>query len=693
LLWYSIEMALIIVESPTKARTFNRILKIDGKGDTYFVFATLGHIRDLPSKELAIDFDHQFQPKYEYIEKRKKVIDELIELAKNSDEIILATDPDREGESISYHAAYIIGLITEEWPNMKFTEVAKKVKRIVFHEITPRALKEALDNPQELRFDLVKAQQARRILDRIVGYQLSPLLWKKTGKNWLSAGRVQTVAVRLIVEREKEREVFKKEPYVLITGLFSAGGNEVKAKLTHISGEQIEISKTIPLYAGEYTYSRTTIIPEKTEEVKKQLSSASYAVRNIQETVIKRYPMPPFTTSTLQQEAFFKLGFSSKMVMSIAQSLYEKGYITYHRTDSFNLSTQFVFRAKDYISEHFGKEYALEKPRGYKTRSRLAQEAHEAIRPTKLVGLPAGKGKKESLTINHKKLYSLIFNRAVATQMKEAEIKTTTFDIISPEKHTFQASGITILFDGFLRLIDPDRKQNPELAKVEEGVTALLNQLEAKDQETQPPYRYNEASLIRTMEEEGIGRPSTYASIITLIQVKGYVEKEGRYFIPTPIGTSISDYLSTNFSSIFELDFTSGMEEKLDAIAEGNADMINILTDFYAPFSAQLEERKKDTSIIQIKESTNEPCPKCTKPLLLRYSRFGKFYACSGYPNCKFTKPFLHIIKNRECPKCHGSIVVKFSKNRKKFYGCANYPTCTFSAWVLSKTTTTLVNT
>jgi len=678
-------MALIIVESPTKARTFNRILKMDGKGDQYFVMATMGHIRDLPGSEMAIDFKDNYRPKYEYISKRQKVIDQLISLGKEHDEIILATDLDREGESISYHAAFILGLIKENWPKIEFADVSKKIRRIVFHEITASALKEALENPSELRIDLVKAQQARRILDRIVGYELSPLLWKKTGKNWLSAGRVQTVGVRLVVEREKERTAFGLEPYILMTGIFTIEGNEVAAKLKKIKGEAVEIAKTIKLYAGEYTFTKTSITTETAETTKAALMGATFKVEDMEETVTNRYPTPPYTTSSLQQDAFFKCGFSSRQVMSLAQSLYEKGFITYHRTDSFNLSTQFVFRAKDYIIEKFGKEYSLERPRGYRTKSRMAQEAHEAIRPTKLIEVDDLGKKKESLTINHKKLYKLIFDRAVATQMKEAELKTVTFDLVSAENHVFEASATKVMFDGFLRLMETTKQENRELAKVTDGTKATLKEIEVKEQKTSPPPRYNEASLIRTMEEEGIGRPSTYAAIISLIQVKGYVEKDGRYFVPTVIGTAISDYLSKSFSHIFELDFTSGMENKFDEIAEGKEDAISVLDDFYKPFLIELEEKKKEAGMIQIKEETNEKCPKCGKPMAIRFSKFGKFYACSGYPECKTTKPFLFVVKNRKCPKCAGDIVVKFTKTRKKFYGCSNYPTCDFSAWALNK--------
>lgn len=678
-------MALIIVESPTKARTFNRILKMDGKGDQYFVMATMGHIRDLPGKEMAIDFADHYRPKYEYIEKRKKVIDQMIALSKEHDEIILATDLDREGESISYHVAYILGLIKENWPAIEFADVSKKIKRIVFHEITPSALKEALDNPSELRIDLVKAQQARRILDRIVGYELSPLLWKKTGKNWLSAGRVQTVGVRLVVEREKERTAFGQEPYILMIGTFAVEGHDVAAKLKKIKGEDVEISKTIKLYAGEYTFTKTSITSEIAETTKKALLSTTYIVADMKETITNRYPTPPYTTSSLQQDAFFKCGFSSRQVMSLAQSLYEKGFITYHRTDSFNLSTQFVFRAKDYIIEKFGKEYALEKPRGYRTKSRMAQEAHEAIRPTKLIEVDDLGKKKESLTINHRRLYKLIFDRAVATQMKEAQLKTITFDLVSPEKHVFEASATKIVFDGFLKLMTSVKQENRELAKVTDGTAARIRSIEVKEQQTSPPPRYNEASLIRTMEEEGIGRPSTYAAIISLIQVKGYVEKDGRYFIPTVVGTAISDFLSKNFSHIFELDFTSSMEDKFDEIAEGKEDVVAVLDEFYKPFSVELEAKKKEVGMIQIKEETNEKCPKCGKPMIIRFSKFGKFYACSGYPECKTTKSFLFVVKNRKCPKCAGDIVVKFTKSRKKFYGCSNYPKCDFSSWALNK--------
>ena len=673
-------MALIIVGSPTKARTFNRILK----GKEHYVFATLGHIRDLPPQEIAINYQNQFEPMYQEILKKKKVIDQLLELAKKNDEIILATDLDREGESIAYHVAYILGFIKETWPDFSIQDNTHRLSRIVFHEITPKALEEALKDRHELRIKLVEAQQARRILDRMVGYELSPLLWKKTGKNWLSAGRVQTVALRLIVEREKERRAFKVEEYFQIYGLFMQG-EEFKGKLIKKDDLSYEITQKIDLYAGEYEFTKTSITKDNVESIKTDLQTDTYEIQETTEETIKRYPPPPYSTSLLQQDAFFKYGFSSKMVMRLAQDLYERGFITYHRTDSFNLSTQFVFRAKDYIEATYGKEYTLEKPRGYRTKSRMAQEAHEAIRPTKLEGENIlDKSKDKRITINHKKLYKLIFARAVGTQMKEAEIKVVKIFILSSKKYLFESSSQQVLFDGFLRILNPDFvNQNTRAISLTKGSKVTLKELEPKELKTTPPYRYNEATLIRILEEKGIGRPSTYAPIISLIQEKGYVDKEGRYFMPTKLGEPISDYLSKSFPQLFNLEFTSHMEEGLDEIAEGKKTAVSILSEVYVPFKTQLDVQKNDTSSVEIKEETTEACPNCGKPLIIRYSRFGKFYACSGYPACKTTKSFLKKVAGKTCPKCKGDIVVKYSKNKKRFYGCSNYPKCNYSSWTV----------
>ncbi|MBI3366776.1 type I DNA topoisomerase [Candidatus Roizmanbacteria bacterium] len=686
-------MSLIIVESPTKARTFNRILKATSGKSEYFVFATMGHFRDLPHSSISIDYTQNFKPNYEIIKNKEKVVDQLKKLAAENKEIILATDLDREGESISYHAAYVLGLINEDWPNITFNP-KKEIKRIVFHEITSHALQEALQNPGTLRVDLIKAQQARRILDRVVGYELSPLLWKKMGKNWLSAGRVQTVALRLIVEREKEINAFHKEPYSQIYGIFNIESetNELKAKLISKGNIPYEQKNTLNLFAGEYEYAKTSITKEIAQSIQAELAHDAFTVSDIKESIQNKYPPPPFTTSLLQQEAFHRFGFTSRMTMKLAQDLYERGLITYHRTDSFNLSTQFVFRAKDYITARYGEKYALEKPRGYRTKSRMAQEAHEAIRPTKLENEPNSilvkkKGKKKSsLTQNHEKLYSLIFARAVSTQMKEANIRNIQIIVSSQKGYNFLSEKHQVLFDGFLKVLNPEFiKSNSSSISIEKGSISFLVSVIVEELETKPPPRYNEGTLIKILEEKGIGRPSTYAPIISLIQTKNYVEKDFRYFLPTKLGHAISDYLSTAFPNIFNLDFTAVMEDGLDSIAEGKKDFIQLLQEFNGPFQKELSEKKLDTSPIDVEEEIDEQCVTCGSKLVIRYSRFGKFMACSKYPTCKFTKSFLKTVPNKKCPDCSGDIVIRFTKSRKRFYGCSNYPKCKFSAWVLSK--------
>jgi len=697
-------MALIIVESPTKARTFNYILKssasakatADKKGqedkNNYFVFASMGHIRDLPKSKIAIDYEHDFKPDLEPILNKEKIITQLKKLALENQEIILATDQDREGEAISYHIAYILGYINEEWPNIGFKE-GTSLKRIVFHEITSKALAEALANPETLRLDLVKAQMARRILDRVVGYELSPLLWKKTGKNWLSAGRVQTVALRLIVEREKEIKAFKSEDYFQIFGLFdpsfakaSAGEKDIKAKLVSKDNVLYEQKYTLKLFAGDYQYTKTTINKDNIESIKQECLSDKYKVADVTESIAPRYPMPPYTTSLLQQDAYYKNGFSSKQTMRLAQDLYERGLITYHRTDSFNLSARFVFPAKEYIEKKYGKEYALEKPRGFRTRSKSAQEAHEAIRPTKLLEVKAAfKGKKESkLTVNHQRLYTLIFNRAIATQMKEAQIKTVRATIVSDKNYLFESEQQQVVFDGFLKVFDPYYVANHQnVIKLEKGTAIDIKTLEEKALLSKAPPRYNEASLIKTLEEKGIGRPSTYAMIISLIQMKNYTEKDGRYFIPTSIGTSICDYLSSSFPKIFDLSYTANLEDGLDRIANKEEDCIKLLKDFYIPFKKELELRKEDSSILKVEDDIKGICPEDGGNLISRFSRFGKFIACANYPKCKYTKSIVKVVKNKKCPLCQGDVVVKFTKTKKRFYGCGNYPKCKWSAWTL----------
>jgi DNA topoisomerase-1 len=675
-------MSLIIVESPTKARTFNRIFKIQNV--KHFVFATFGHIRDLPKSKIAIDYQKNFMPEYEIISSKKKVVNQLKKLAKENDEVILATDLDREGEAIAYHVAYLLGFAKENWPEIKLNE-KKPIKRIIFHEITAQAINEALKNPQKLRLDLVQAQQARRILDRIVGYELSPLLWKIMGKKWLSAGRVQTVALRLIVEREKEIRQFKVEPYFQIYGQFLADKNlEIKGKLIKKDDLAYENTYKIKLFDGEYQYVKTTIDKPLSEKIILDLKNDKFQVSNIKQEINPRFPPPPFTTSLLQQDAFHQFHFSSKMTMKLAQDLYEQGLITYHRTDSFNLASQFVFKAKDYIIEKFGKEYALEKPRGFKTKSRNAQEAHEAIRPTNLKEEISLEKITDKLTANHKKLYQLIFKRAVATQMKEASVKSIKVEISSEKKYLFESEFFQVIFPGFLQILNPDYvKNHQQPLNLEEKTPLVLKDSLAQQIETKPPYRYNDASLIKSLEEKGIGRPSTYAPILSLILDKNYVEKQNRYFLPTKLGKAISDYLCQSFPQIFDLSFTAQMEEGLDLIADGQKKITDLLNEFYQPFIQVLEVKKKEKKVIDVEEVSEEKCPLCQHPLVVRYSKYGKFLACSQYPSCKFTKPFLKYVNGKFCPLCHGRLTIRFTKTKKRFYGCENYPKCKYSTWKL----------
>ncbi len=679
-------MKLIIVESPTKARTFNRLLK----GKDYFVFATMGHIRDLPQEKLAINYRKKFQPTFQIIKNKDKIVKKIEELAKKNQQIILATDPDREGESISYHVAYVLGFVEENWPDFKIKEKISKgdyfltLKRIIFHEITEVALNQALSNPQSLRINLIKAQQTRRILDRIVGYELSPLLWKKIGKNWLSAGRVQTLALRLIVEREKEIKKFKKDEYYQLIATFT---NEKKGEIPEIKAPLVakgnlfyEEKNTLNLFAGEYQYSKTSINNKNLQEIKDDLSNDKFKIFEVKEEIQDRYPPPPFTTSLLQQEAFRKFNFSSKQTMRLAQDLYEKGLITYHRTDSFFLSSSFVFAAKNYIKKNFGNEYELDKPRSYKTKSKLAQEAHEAIRPTYL-----NNENKKNLTSNHRRLYQLIFERAIATQMKEAKVKVFKIFIKSEKGYYFETKKEKIIFDGFFRILNPSYVESIKHDFfIKKKQKLILKNIEEKLNETKPPPRYNDASLIKTLEEKGIGRPSTYAAIISLIQEKHYVEKINRYFVPTKLGEAISNYLSDAFPDIFDLNFTAKMEDGLDEIANNKKDMIELINEFFQPFKKQLQYKKEDEQKINIEEEVQEKCPNCKSSLVVRFSKFGKFLACSQYPKCDFTKSFETYIEGKNCPLCQGKIVVRYTQSKKKFYGCSNWPKCQWKSWTLN---------
>ena len=673
-------MKLIIVESPTKAKTFNKILK----GKSYFVMASMGHIRDLPKSKLSIDIDDNFKPSYTIIKGKEKIVNLLKKNSRGKEEIILATDLDREGESIAYHIAYVLGMIDEKWPNFSFKKTAKNIKRIVFHEITEEALKNALRSPEKIRDNLVKAQQARRILDRLVGYKLSPLLWKKMGKFWLSAGRVQTVALRFIVEREKEIRKFKKEKYFQIDCLFTKDKDRLTARLIKKDNQSYEKTTRLNLFAGEYVYKRTTIDKVNYDEIVKDLKNDNFWISEVKEIITKRTPPPPLTTSLLQQRAFSLFGYSSKMTMRIAQNLYEAGLITYHRTDSFNLSQSFLNKAKKYIKKKFGDRYLVTKGRHYKTKSKNAQEAHEAIRPTDPNREPEKINQTKKISFRHLKLYKLIFARAIASQMKEAQIKNTRVRISSYKGYLFKSSWQKIIFNGYLAVL------NQKIANQEEMKTNWqkndkldLGKVISEEKIVSPPPRYNEASLIKTLEDKGIGRPSTYAPIVSLIQTKGYVEKETGRLSPSLLGEKISDYLSQSFPKIFDINFTAKMENNLDKVAFNKLGPVKLLADFYKPFIKEVEKQKKEKKVINIEEKTSEKCPQCGSPLVIRYSRYGKFYGCSNFPQCKFTKPFLEYVKDRRCPECGGKIVIRYTKKRKRFYGCENYPKCQFRSWRL----------
>ena len=673
-------MSLIIVESPTKARTFNRLLD----KNKYFVFATLGHFRDLPKKSMSIDYKNKFKPGYKIIPSKNLIVKKLKELAEKNSEIILATDPDREGEAIAYHTAYVLGLINEKWPEIEIITNKKKLKRIVFHEITLNALKNALENPENLRINLVKAQQARRILDRIVGYELSPILWKKTNKYWLSAGRVQTVVLRIIVEREKEIKKFKETSYYQIYVDFK-NSILLKARLFKINEKPIEETTKIKLFSGDYEFIKTIITDHNLKDILSDIKSDKYKISDIQEEIITKFPPPPFITSSLQQDAYYKFRFPTKMTMKLAQYLYERGLISYHRTDSYNLSTKFVFAAKDYIESVYGKEYSLEKPRSFRMRSKLSQEAHEAIRPTRMQNNPNSKI-IQSLGSNYKKLYELIFTRSVSSQMKEAKVKMQKIFISGEKKYEFLSENQKFIFDGFLKLLNPTfvKKHQIEISPKKDELLKIQDIVTDKKL-TNPPPRYSEASLIKIMEQRGIGRPSTYAPIISLIQTRGYISKEEGYFIPTGLGNAVSDYLTNSFNDIFEIDFTAKMEDDLDEIATSKKDLIETLNEFYSYFHKNIVRESENKDLIKIIEKSEGTCPKCKKPLNIRYSRFGKFYACTGYPACKYTKSFVYYVKDKKCPQCGGRIVIKYSRKKIRFYACENYPKCKFTEFSYKK--------
>ncbi|MDP1723063.1 MAG: type I DNA topoisomerase [Candidatus Gottesmanbacteria bacterium] len=696
-------MILIIVESPTKARTLTRFLS--GKGD-YRVEATMGHIRDLPKATLGVDLDHDFAPSYIIPKDRQKRVGELKALAKKADSVILATDPDREGEAIAWHAASLLadsrqssarlqapgapatgGQVVSRQKKNKKSEgrklTADSFRRIIFHEITESAIHEAISQPREIDLKLVDAQQARRVLDRLVGYKLSPLLWQKLSRRWLSAGRVQSVAVRLIVEREREIEKFGKEEFWTIEGKFLLSNSQINAQLVNKNGEKYEKSLTYTLFDGTYTTTSSSIDnKQKAESVIADLRSP-YTVSAVDTKEIRRSPPPPYTTSTLQQDAGRRLGFSAKRTMQLAQKLYEEGIITYHRTDSVNLAEKFIGEARAYIELTYGARYSPEKPRRYQTKSKLAQEAHEAIRPTD-VGMTNDQFPNPNAELNrdHHRLYGLIWKRALACQVKEAVFDSTTIKIASGNGYQFELQGSVIKFDGYLIVLGRETDGEAQLPRVSVGEIVTLDATSPSEHFTMPPPRYTEATLVKALEEAGIGRPSTYAPIISTIQERMYIAKEEKKLVPTDLGFSVTDFLVQYFPTILKLPFTAHMEDEFDQIAAGSKAWQPVIRDFYTPFAVELAQAYESAEKVKMPvETLDEKCPDCGFALVIRTGRYGKFIACSTFPACKYSRQLIEKI-DKLCPRCGGDIIVKKSRKRgKTFYGCGNYPTCTFAAW------------
>ncbi|MDD5383163.1 MAG: type I DNA topoisomerase [Candidatus Margulisbacteria bacterium] len=702
---------LVIVESPAKARTLEKFL-----GKEFTVEACGGHVRDLPPKSIGVKIDHDFEPNYKIIKGKEKIIKELQAAAKKAALVFLAPDPDREGEAIAWHLKALLG-------------ENGKVKRIEFNEITKEAVTSAVKHPREIDLARVNAQQARRILDRLVGYKLSPLLWKKVRKG-LSAGRVQSVAVRLICEREEEIKAFKAEEY---WDIFAKLANQEKADLAAkliARGEE-------PLGVSPKEKGKVISSEAEAKKILKELEGVEFIVHQVTKKEQNRYPSPPFITSTLQQEASRKLGFSAKKTMVLSQKLYEGvdvtgegrvGLITYMRTDSVRIANEAESAVRKYIHDLFGKDYLPPQPLKYK-KKKQAQDAHEAIRPTSVFRHP--EKVKDSLRPDELELYELIWKRFVACQMMPAVFDQTAIDIIAGD-YKFRATGTTLKFDGFIKVYiesEDDEETNGEkagnLPVVKAGEKLTLLSLAPDQHFTQPPPRYNEASLVKELEKRGIGRPSTYAPILSTIQDRGYVEKEGKALKPTEIGVTTNGLLVKHFPVIMDIKFTAHMEDDLDNIVAGKKDWVEILKIFYEPFSKALAEAEVKMEKVKKEIATKEKCPDCGKPLVIRQGRYGDFLACSGYPKCKYTKALVEegtpetakekcdkcggqmvikhsrfgsflacsqypkcknikpILKKIEakCPKCEGDLVERRTRRGKVFYGCINYPKCDFATW------------
>ena len=651
---------LVIVESPAKARTISKFL-----GRSYKVEASQGHVRDLPKSQLGVDVEHDFEPKYITIRGRGEVLERIRKEAKGAKSIILATDPDREGEAISWHLATILGIDPES------------ACRVEFNEITEKTVKNAIKEPRAVNMQLVNAQQARRLLDRLVGYKISPLLWVKIKKG-LSAGRVQSVATRMVVDREQEIEQFEPEEYWYVDAQLRAGGKQLQARLISLDGERVTLSDA-----------------EQANEAKACVEKGGFVIRSVKRGERRKHPAAPFTTSNLQQEASRKLGFTTAKTMQVAQQLYEGvdiegrgtlGLISYIRTDSVRLSDEAVAAAREMISERYGEQFVPEKPNVYKGR-KSAQDAHEAIRPTNLELRP--EDIKASLTKDQYNLYRLVYLRFVACQMADALYETQQIEIASDSGVVLRSSAERLKFAGFTAVYEEGTDDVPNqdehgsslMADVSEGDHAELLSDEATQHFTQAPARYTEASLVRALEEKGIGRPSTYAPTISTILARGYVMREKKQLFPTELGIMITNMMEEYFADIVDIAFTAGMEEQLDEVEEGKLDWHKVLSDFYGPFEKTLENAESKIEKVEIKDEVSDvPCDKCGAMMVYKLGRYGRFLACPNFPECRNTKA-IQVEIDAPCPKCGGKLLQKTSRKGRKFYGCERYPECDFVSW------------
>ncbi len=647
---------LVIVESPAKAKTIKKYL-----GKNYVVEASMGHIRDLPKSQLGVDVENNYEPKYITIRGKGELLDKIKKQAKKSEKVYLATDPDREGEAISWHLAKILKIDTNE------------ECRIEFNEITKSAVKNALKSPRKVNENVFDAQQARRVLDRLVGYEISPILWKKV-KWGLSAGRVQSVALRIICDRETEVQEFIPEEYWTV---------EVKV---------LKVGETRGFIIKLHSNNGKKIVINNEEEANtiiKDISNGKFIIKDVKETTKVKNPLPPFTTSTLQQDAYRKINFSTKKTMATAQQLYEGvevkghgtvGLITYMRTDSVRISEEAQDAAIGFIKSTYGDEYAPKTKKVYKGK-KGSQDAHEAVRPSNVEITP--QVAKESLTSDQYKLYTLIWNRFVASQMESALIDSTSINIENGS-YGFKASGYKVKFEGFMKVYETDNDdedENTKLPSLQSGEVLKTRDMNGKQHFTQPPARFSEASLVKTLEENGIGRPSTYAPTISTLLGRQYIERDKKVLVPTELGFIVNKIMSEYFKEIVDVEFTADVENKLDSVEEGQADWKKVVGEFFVPIRAAIDIAEKEIAKITIEDKVSDiPCDKCGRMMVIKKGRFGDFLACPGYPDCKNTKTMAREL-DVKCPKCGGKILEKRSKKGKTFYGCDNYPECDFVSW------------